>query len=449
MGPFHPGLDARPRALAPVLAPGLVRVVLGLLLVAVLLAWQLAAAAPAHAKAGDLDPTFGTGGKVTTDLTGFEDNANGVVIQPDGKLVAAGGAGPGTSRDFGLVRYHPDGTLDPSFGSGGKVTTDFFTFTDSAQALVRQPDGKLVAAGAAFTGVTFNFEFALARYHPDGTLDASFGSGGLVTTDLTAGGEDVTFALVLQADGKLVAAGGRGGDFALARYQPDGTLDQGFGTGGVVMTDFAGSFDEVQGLTVQPDGKLVATGVAGTGAGDDFGLARYHPDGTLDASFGTGGLVTTDFTGNPDTGFVVVVQPDGRLVAAGAAGTPAGNDFGLARYHPNGTLDTTFGTGGKVINDFADGDDIVFALAVRPRGKLVAAGRAFTGTSEDYALARYERNGTLDRSFGSRGKVTTDFNGGFDQALDLAVQADGKLVAAGQVGAETVEDFGLARYCAN
>jgi uncharacterized delta-60 repeat protein len=143
---------------------------------------------------------------------------------------------------------------------------------------------------------------------------------------------------------------------------------------------------------------------------------------------------------------VVTVQPDGRLVAAGEAGTVAAPDFGLARYQPDGTLDASFGTGGKVTTDFAGGDDKVFALAVRPRGKLVAAGRAFTGASEDYALARYERNGALDRSFGRRGTVTTDFNGDFDQALDLAVQADGKLVAAGQVGSVTVEDFGLARY---
>jgi uncharacterized delta-60 repeat protein len=332
MRPVHPALDARTRALAPALSTGLVRLVLGLLLVAVLLTWQLAAAAPARAKAGDLDPSFGTGGKVTTDLTGSEDNANGLVIQPDGKLVAAGGAGPGTSRDFGLARYRRNGTLDPSFGTGGLVTTDFFGFTDAAQALVRQPDGKLVAAGAAFSTDTFNFDFALARYHPNGTLDASFGTGGKVTTDLTGGGEDVAFALALQADGNLVAAGGRGGDFA---------------------------------------------------------LTRYHTDGTLDTSFGTGGKVTTDFVG---------------------------------------------------------GDDIVFALAVRPHGKLVAAGRAFTGASEDYALARYQPNGTPDPTFGSGGKVTTDFNGGFDQALDLVVQTDGKLVTAGQVGAPTVEDFGLARY---
>jgi uncharacterized delta-60 repeat protein len=441
----HPPLDARTRAVALTLSPGLVRLVVLLLSVGVLLAWQLAAAAPAYAKAGDLDRTFGVGGKVTTDFSGFEDNANGVVIQPDGKLVAAGAAGPGTSRDFALARYFPDGTLDPSFGTGGKVTTDFFGFTDSAQALVRQPDGKLVAAGAAFTFTTFNFEFALARYNSDGTLDPGFGTGGMVTTDLT-GGEDVAFALVLQPDGKLVAAGGRAGDFALARYNPDGTLDPGFGSGGVVMTDFAGGIDEVQGLTIQPDGKLVTAGVAATAAGDDFALARYLPDGSLDASFGTGGKVTTDFTGNLDTAFVVTVQPDGRLVAAGEAGTVAAPDFGLARYQPDGTLDASFGTGGKVTTDFAGGDDKVFALAVRPRGKLVAAGRAFTGASEDYALARYERNGALDRSFGRRGTVTTDFNGDFDQALDLAVQADGKLVAAGQVGSVTVEDFGLARY---
>jgi uncharacterized delta-60 repeat protein len=450
MGPIHPGLEARTRALSPVLAPGLVRVVLGLLLVAVLLAWQLAMAAPAQAKAGDLDPSFGTGGKVTTDFGTIDDSiSDKMAVQADGKPVAAGYADDGPARDFALARYTPSGTLDPTFGSGGMVTTDFYGFTDHAQAgLVVQPDGKLVAAGASFTLFTGgNYDFALARYNPDGTLDASFGSGGKVTTDLL-GFDDQAFALARQPDGKLVAAGEAGADFALARYNPDGTLDPSFNGSGLVTTDFAGAFDRVEALAVQADGKLVAAGQAFSGASLDFALARYNPDGTLDASFGSGGKVTTDLAGGDDAGFfTIAILAGGKLMAQGSGFTGAGQDFTLARYNPNGTLDPSFGSGGKVTTDFAGGDDIGIGLVVQADGKLVAGGYAFIGAVRDFAPARYKPNGTLDRAFGRQGKLTTDFTGGGDDgAVTLAMQADGKLVAGGFAAGPGGYDFALARY---
>jgi uncharacterized delta-60 repeat protein len=392
MGPFHPGLDARTRALSPVLSPGLVRLVVLLPSVAVLLAWQLAVAAPAQAKAGDLDPSFGIGGKVITDFGTIDDAiSDKMAVQADGKPVAAGYADDGPARDFALARYTPNGALDPTFGTGGKVTTDFFGFTDHAQAgLVVQPDGKLVAGGSAFTFTTGgNYDFALARYLPDGTLDDSFGTGGKVTTDLL-GFDDQAFALARQPDGKLVAAGEAGADFALARYNPDGTLDSSFGSGGVVTTDFAGSVDRVEALALQPDGKLVAGGQAFAGAGLDFALARYLPDGTLDDSFGSGGKVTTDLAGGDDAGFFsVAVLAGGKLVALGSGFTGTGQDFTLARYNPNGILDPSFGNGGKVTTDFAGGDDIGISLVVQPSGKLVAGGFMGTEAGYDFALARY------------------------------------------------------------
>ena len=448
MGPFHPCLEARTRALSPVLSPGLVRVVLGLLLVAVLLAWQLATAAPAQAKTGDLDPSFGTGGKVTTDFGTTDDEVSDkMAVQADGKPVAAGFAGEGTSRDFALARYTPTGAVDPTFGTGGLVTTDFFGFTDHAQAgLVVQPDGKLVAGGSAFTFTTGgNYDFALARYNPDGTLDPSFGSGGKVTSDLL-GFDDQAFALARQPDGKLVAAGEAGADFALARYNPDGTLDPSFGSGGVVTTDFAGSTDRVEALALQPDGKVVAGGQAFSGAGLDFAVARYNPDGTLDASFGSGGKVTTDLAGGDDAGFFsIAVLAGGKLAALGSGATGTGQDFTLARYQPNGTLDATFGSGGVVTTDFAGGDDIGIGLVVQPSGKLVAGGYDWIGAVRDFALARFKPNGTLDATFGRRGKVTTDF-GGDDAATTLASQPDGKLIAAGLSNTGTGYDWALARY---
>ncbi len=306
------------------------------------LALPLALPGVAQAASGALDGTFGTGGKVTTDFAGDMDEAHGVVVQADGKFVAAGVAKTSRSQDFALARYNPDGTLDGTFGTGGKVTTDFNGGDDAAFAVVLQPDGKIVAAGVAKT--SRSQDFALARYNPNGSLDGTFGTGGKVTTDF-AGDDDAAFAVALQPDGKIVAAGGakasyRSQDFALARYNPNGGLDTTFGTGGKVTTDFAGDTDEAHGVVVQLDGKIVAAGVANTSRAQDFALARYNPDGGLDTTFGTGGKVTTDFAGGDDAAFAVALQPDGKIVAAGGADAGgsrssyrgSGEDFALARY---------------------------------------------------------------------------------------------------------------------
>jgi len=413
-----------------------------LVVVAGLLGWQLAMAVPAHAGAGDLDPRFGTGGKVVTDFAGQLDEAFAVAVQGNGKIVAAGGADESDVSaldDFALARYRSDGTLDPGFGLGGTVKMDFTGAggDDRVNALAVQANGRLVAAGHALS------DWALARFRHDGTLDPSFGVGGKVTTAL--GGQ--IRALAVQADGKLVAAGTAGSDFALARYNPDGTLDAGFGTGGIVTTDFPGVFfAEAHALAIQANGQLVAAGSAGAAA---FALARYDADGTLDPGFGTGGIVTTAFGGFFTEANALVVQGNGKIVAAGQNfGTTS--DFALARYRADGTLDAGFGVGGTVTTGFAGGGTAA-GLVVQADGKLVAAGTADpgTGSGPDFALARYRHDGSLDPGFGVGGKVTTDFGaGGIDRANALVAQADGRLVAAGSPNNYFGfgSDFALARY---
>jgi uncharacterized delta-60 repeat protein len=324
MRPFHVHAALSGSACPAPPSPGMLRAVFRLLSIAVVLAWQLAVAAPAQARPGDLDRSFGMDGKVTVDFAG-SGLARAMVVQ-DRKLVAAGVAfSSETGDDFGLARFNSSGGLDRSFGTGGKVTTDITPSgsPDEANALIQQADGRLVAAGVTL-GPIGVFDFALARYSPDGALDPSFGTGGIVSTDI-AGSSDYARALIQQADGKLVAAGvaptQTGSSFALARYHPDGTLDASFGTGGTVTTDLIGGANA---LVVQADGKLVAAGVAG----NDFGLARYNPNGALDASFGIGGTVTTDFASDSDAAFALAVQADGKLVAAGGTGSA----FALARY---------------------------------------------------------------------------------------------------------------------
>ena len=332
---------------------------------------------PVAAAPGDLDQSFGTGGKVVT-RDGACSQASALAIQyNDGKLVVAVDFWCLSPKTFALRRYNPNGIVDSSFGTGGKVTTDFGG-SSSAYALAIQADGKLVAAGGALN------DFALARYNSDGSLDSGFGTGGKVTTDF--GGSSGATALAIQADGKLVAAGVAGDDFALARYNPNGSLDPNFGIGGKVTTDFGGS-DRANALAIQADGKLVTAGVAG----DHFALARYNPDGSLDSNFGTGGKVTTDFGDSNGVGARdLAIQADGKLVVVGTKVVGfLGNDFALARFNADGTLDSSFGTGGKVItshfpNFFADGEG-ASALAIQLDGKLVAAGFA----TSDIGLARY------------------------------------------------------------
>jgi uncharacterized delta-60 repeat protein len=417
----------------------------------------------AQTRSGTLDASFGPGGKVTTDFAGSGDGAGAIAVQPDGKLVAAGAATINGQVDFALARYNDNGTLDTGFGTNGRVTTDFGGGYEAARSVALQWDGKIVVAGGSLIGF-FN-HFAVARYLSDGTLDASFGTGGKVITkfenrpDGIAPGEVSADAdsVAVQPDGKIVVAGYANiegeEDFALVRYNANGTLDTTFGSGGKVITDFGRlqqgySYALGFSLALQPDGKIVVAGVAYIGAGRDFALARYNSNGTLDTSFGTGGKVITDFT-RDDSAFSVAVEPDGKILVAGMADVSQGYGFALVRYNGNGTLDASFGTGGKVTTDFGildQGFSLANAnsLAVQPDGRIVAAGRAYFNEDFHSGLARYNSNGTLDASFGTGGKVIADFQGpyGYDQFGSVVVQPDGKIVVA----VSGLGDFTLVRY---
>ena len=426
--------------------------------------------------AGDLDPSFGNGGKVTTTLAAsyspevvLQTYLSGLVLQADGKVVAVGYAADasrgGSNNMAVLVRYNPDGTLDQGFGSGGVVTTALGVEA-YANAVVQQHDGKLVTAGNVSNGgPPSNDDFLLVRYNLDGSLDTGFGphtvfgTPGTVETDIN-NSLDYAKALVLQPDGKLVAAGLADSgsnpdfpyyskaDFALARYNADGSLDGSFGVGGKVITDVnSGSLDYLRALVLQPDGKLVAAGLTANGKGA-FGLVRYNADGSLDETFGVGGKLITNITSNTvDYPEALALQPDGKLVAAGFTGNGT-NGFALVRYNADGSLDTSFGVGGKVTTDIGSSDASAHALLLQPNGKLVAAGNS----NGNFALVRYNPDGSLDGGFGNGGTVTTAFTtGAIVTPIALGIQADGKLVAAGtnyvvNDGELTQVAFALVRY---
>ena len=407
----------------------------------------------AQTRSGTLDTSFGTGGKVTTDIAHSPDAAIAIVRQADEKFVVAGNSYINGHLDFALARYNSNGSLDITFGTSGKVTTDLGSPYEEATAVAVQPDGKIVVAGGAVFGL-FN-DFVLVRYNTNGTLDTTFGTSGKVITNL-AGVSAQAYAVSVQRDGKIVVGGqvnvDGGYDFALVRYNSNGTPDATFGTRGQVFTEFGTakqgfSFAQASALAIQTDGKIVLAGQAYLGQDYDFALARYNVNGTLDTTFGSGGKITTDFAAPNAGANSVAIQPDGMIIAGGFAK----NRLALVRYTARGGLDPNFGIGGKVSTAVGTNDAVV-SLAIKFDSKIVAVGQTFSSTDSTYhyALVQYNSLGALDTTFGTGGKVTPVFGSARERAASVIVQLDGKTVVAG--GQATVNgvnggsDFALARF---
>ncbi|MBV9894677.1 MAG: hypothetical protein JO020_10940 [Chloroflexi bacterium] len=410
---------------------------------------------------------------------------------------------------FGLVRYEPDGTVDTSFGNSGSVVIRAAQRSFVANTLALQNDGKVVLAGLTSDIDTGTIQLALARYNPDGTPDAGFGSSGIVSTSVGDAGAQAN-SIAVQPDGKLVVAGtlySRGGSDALlvARYTSDGAPDGRFGLSGISATPVGTAASSAAAVALQQDGRIVAVGTAFANAAtdDDFALVRFTPDGQLDPTFGQNGVVITDLTPadaespSLDHATAVALQPDGRIVVGGftrgetqafavvrytadgvpdstfgarglvkiparepqvsaitllpsgalaLAGSAASNErgtapFALLRLRADGAPDTSFGQDGLVTTDFDGSRSGARAVAVQPNGRLVTGGAKFGAPSASgdalpesgFALARYNADGSLDRSFGTNGRATSKLGDAGAVPVALAVQPDGKIVAAGLV----------------
>jgi uncharacterized delta-60 repeat protein len=417
------------------------RLLLAALAVAVCGLWPSAAlAAP-----GDLDPSFGSGGKATLNPGGGEDGAGDVAIQPDGKIVVAGW--DSDDDELVLARYLTNGTLDTSFGGGdGIASTDLLSYG----AIALTPDGSIMVASG-------DGDFILARFTSAGALDTSFGGGdGIVQIGFS--GNDYASDIIRQSDGKLLVSGegGPAEDFALARFNADGTLDTSFGGGdGKVTTDF-GSYDWTSGLALQQDGKIVAVGgtlFGGVPANEsDFAVARYQPDGSLDTGFSGDGKATLGFDGF-DSASSAAIQPNGKIVVGGTGVLAGKMHVTLVRYLANGTLDPGFGGGdGIVTNDLGPFGSNVSDLVLQPDGRIVTGGYGGEA-AEDFLIVRHNPSGSLDTTFGGGdGWATADFTGpgNFDAASALALQQDGKIVAVGTAANRNTSPFddelALARF---
>lgn len=415
-----------------------------------------------EAASGDLDTSFGIGGKVTTQ-TGYGDKIHAIDLQSDGKLVVAG------SREFigsweklGLVaRYNPDGSLDGSFGIGGFATiAGHGGHATYFKAVAIQGDGKIVAAGHfSESGGCTGARLFVVRYNSDGTLDTTFGTNGVVEFLYYCFQDSNGYnnSIAIQNDGKIIVAGSsitqsNNFDFAAARLNTNGSLDTSFSLDGLATFSIGSGNEEAYSIAINPvSGKIVLAGYSySSSTNNDFALIMLNSSGLFDWSFNGNGKVTTN-TGGNDAAYSVAFQTNGKIIAGGRQSNGSnGTDFSLARYNANGTLDTGFGTGGKVATAFSAYYDSAFGIALQSDGKIVAAGYGADNnnlnTSYNFALARYNTNGTLDTTFSGDGKQMTDFNINTDIGQALAIQADGKILVAGYTWNGAYNEIAVARY---
>jgi len=339
--------------------------------------------------AGRLDPTFGNGGRVVTDL-GANDYAFDLAIGSDGGIVVVGERSTSATDRVFVQRYRPNGTLDPGFADGGTALAGFGRRFQTANAVTITPTGRIVIAGSTSNGITSRS--AVARFLRDGRLDDTFGGDGRVTTDVSPSGEQLTDVL-MQPDGKIVAVGWAEGSlvpaFSAVRYMGDGRLDDGFDWDGVARMDVSLGSDKGLGAALQPDGGLVIVGSAAANGRDEWGIVRVGPHGHLDDTFGYRGLLVTEFGPGYDEAAAVSVQANGRLVVVGRIRSGSKDDMGLLRLRPGGRHDLTFGAGGRVLCDFAEGSDAARDLTIQPNGKILVIGEVVIDRVRRFGVARY------------------------------------------------------------
>ncbi len=405
-----------------------------------------------------LDAKFGNGGKVVTPINDSS-AANSIAIQDDGKIIIGGYTTVAGRDRFALVRYNVNGSLDSTFGIGGKVVAQIKD-RSSISSIAIQADGKILAGGSVFNdnrNVLLDSSYTIVRYTKDGSIDSLFGKNGIATVKMSNGLGELK-KLLVKPDGKILTAGTVGAPvfeniLALVQFTPDGSLDSSFGSNGK-LEGYINDIEEITDIGLGKDGKIYAIGqMRNWSFIGDFALLRFLQNGTVDSSFGTNGVVKTDFNDNRVNNLKVenaqslIILPDSSIVVAGYNFTTP-STFALAKYKMNGSLDSTFGTDGKVItpvhNLYGYPNDILSDAA----GNLYVSGYVSgSSNNSDFAIAKYFSDATLDSSFGRSGIDTTDFFGFSDVAYVSVLQSDAKIILAGHAGISS-DSYGiaLARY---
>ena len=393
-------------------------------------------------KDGSLDNSFGNDGIVTTPGgAGY-----GVKIQSDGKIVVAGVS---SDQKFAVTRYNSDGSLDNTFGNGGIVITQVGNGWNYSNALALQSDGRIVLAGI-YEISTSNSGIALIRYNSDGSLDNSFGNNGIVALDIT-GGYDYANSIAIQSSDQKIVIGGQGNGVMVARFNSNGTLDNTFGTNGIISTQ-VGSSSGSNSMKLQPNGKIIVTGTAMDSQGyTQFLTIQYNSDGSLDPSFGAGGIVTTSVGTGFQGGQDIAVASNGKIVVGGTRQLSSAQEFILVRYNSDGSIDNSFGIGGIVHASPIGIFDALRSVAFQADGKILAGGFSVIDTTGvppnnpqiGMSLMRFETNGNSDNSFGNSGVVVVPLGEyGLESGRGIAIQTDHKILLTGS----SENGFTTARY---
>lgn len=404
----------------------------------------------AFAQPGILDGDFDADGKVTTNVSVDEsESVESILVQPDGKIIAVGYARIGSNLDFALVRYNFDGSLDNSFSVDGIVTTDLSGVNDFPRDAALQSDGKIVVVG--YVQSIDNDDMVAVRYNPDGTLDDSFGINGIVMLESPAGTFVIGDGLAIQPDGKICLIGGSSssvaGLFVVTRLNTDGSLDNTFSVNGTLTTSFDG-WARGKSIALQADGKILVAGSLSKneswGTQYSMAVARYNVNGTLDPEFDMDGKATVQFGLGTDIANCsdMLVQNDGKMVLVGSSG----ETYALARINIDGSSDNTFGIDGRVFTAVGLDESFARGVALQADNKILAAGYTANFHSYEFALVRYNTNGTLDDSFSLDGIVTSEFGSNEAYGSALAIQPDGRIVVGGRSINGDDYFFAVARF---
>ena len=444
---------------------------------------------------GHPDHSFMNTGTVETDFNEFTDIAYSAALQPDGKIIAAGATVVAGDYNFAVVRYNADGSLDNSFSADGKLSFSIDTLSNGCYATAMQNDGKILLAGYTTIESYINTDVAVVRLNEDGSFDTSFANDGILIIPMGPG-NDVARSISILSDGKILIGGdtqtGNGYDMMVIRCNPDGSSDSSFNSTGIAFIDYESHDDFGYGIAINSvNDKIVVCGAATIGVQTDLAVASLEPDGSVDNGFGFDGEVSFDFGNASNVCYNIAVQSDGKIILAGetinggldaavmrlnqdgsrdstfnenglvifsdpynyseyfrplvlqtdgklvVGGELDFNFWSMFRLNPDGSTDSSFNEDGKVITEFSG---TLTSLALQADGKIVAAGYCYSpvyGDNEDWAVARYNVDGTLDSTFGGDGIVTFDYEHDSQWAYDVLVQPDGKIVVAGELDQST------------
>lgn len=399
------------------------------------------------AQAGTLDPTFGTDGVVTTAVHSNYNMAESTIVQADGKILVAGTAGTSSTYQMAVARYNEDGTLDTSFGTDGTLRFPVGSVKSYVMDMAQQPDGKILLGGRTWDNVSG--DFAVVRLNEDGSFDDTFGTNGVFRIETPEA--EASEAMALLDDGKILMVGYKNDNLAVAKITTDGSMDTTFGVNGWAVLTYDGAASYGDDLAIQDDGKIVISGFALNGSENRFyvAAARLNADGSTDNSFGTDGKVIFNVGDWNDFGEGIAIQSDGKILIGGhkwIANLDQRHDLFVARLNTDGSLDASYGTSGVATARLVDGANYANDLVLQADGKPILMGYTIFQGLIDMAMVRFDTDGNLDSTFNGDGMVSFDNMGREDYGYSIALQADDKIILAGYSYGGGGSEFEIARF---